>query len=538
MDRRQFLVLGATGVASAGCSQPKTQSPGGAAAAPQAFDLEEATFRDLGAALDSGKHTARSLAEAYLARIEQIDRRGPELRAVIEVNPDALALAEALDRERKEKGKRGPLHGLPILVKDNIDTGDRMLTTAGSLALAGAPATRDAFLVERLRAAGAVILGKTNLSEWANIRSSRSTSGWSARGGQTRNPYYLDRNPSGSSSGSGVAVSANLCAAAIGTETDGSIVSPSSINGIVGIKPTMGLVSRSGVIPIAHSQDTAGPMARCVADAAALLAAIAGDDPRDPATASSRGRVAGDSTQWLDPGGLRGARLGVLRQLSGGNDRIDRVFGAALDTLKALGAVLVDPVEIPTARQIGDAEMEILLTELKADLNVYLASRRGVPVKTLADVIAFNERSCDREMPYFGQEYFLKAEASGSLESDGYRSALEKAKRLSQREGIDAVMEKHRLDALIAPTDGLAWPTDWANGDHFTGSASTLPAVAGYPHITVPAGLAFGLPVGLSFFGKAWSEPALIRFAYSFEQAARARSRPAFHPPGTPLPAG
>jgi amidase len=420
-------------------------------------------------------------------------------------------------------------------VKDNIDTGDRMLTTAGSLALAGSPAPRDAFLVERLRAAGAVLLGKTNLSEWANIRSSRSTSGWSARGGQTRNPYHLDRNPSGSSSGSGVAVAANLCAAAVGTETDGSIVSPASINGIVGIKPTLGLISRSGVIPIAHSQDTAGPMARCVADAAALLSAMTGVDPRDTTTSLSQGHIEAEYTKFLDPNGLRGARLGVVRQYFGFNDRVDRVMAAALDVLKQLGAVLIDTVELPGHKQYGDAETDVLLTELKADLAAYLATRKDAPVKTLADVIAWNEKNSAQEMPYFAQELFVKAQAKGSLEDETYRAALEKTKRLSQVEGIDAAIDKHRLDALIAPTDGIAWPTDWANGDHFTGSASSVPAMAGYPHITVPAGFAFGLPVGLSFFGKAWTEPALIRFAYAFERATKARKPPTFRAPGTPL---
>lgn len=545
MDRRQFLhagaAIGATAAAT-GCARPDLHAmshsgsdAGGDATRP--FDLEEATLHDLAEGLRQGKHTARSIAEAYLARIDVIDRRGPELRAVIEVNPDALAIADALDRERKEKGPRGPLHGVSILVKDNIDTGDRMLTTAGSLALAGAPAPRDAFLVERLRATGAVILGKTNLSEWANIRSSRSTSGWSARGGQTKNPYHLDRNPSGSSSGSAVAVAANLCAAAIGTETDGSIVSPASVNGVVGIKPTLGLVSRSGVVPIAHSQDTAGPMARCVADAAALLWAIAGADPRDPAAAPPPGFMETDVTKLLDKSALRGARLGVVRQHFGSNDRADCVVNAALDTLKALGAILVDPVELPGPAQIGDAEIEVLLTELKADLRAYLAGRAGVPVKTLADVIAWNDANSAKEMPYFGQELFLRAQAKGSTDSAPYRAALEATKRLSRAEGIDAALEKHRVDALIAPTEGLAWPTDWANGDHVTVTTSSIPAMAGYPHITVPAGFAFGLPVGLSFFGKAWSEPLLIRLAYAFEQAAKARKPPAFLAHGTPLPA-
>jgi amidase len=537
MDRRQLLKIGAAaGVTLTGCSQPQPATQSGAVKVRRAFDLEEATLRDLAARQASGEHTARSLAEAYLARIEEVDRRGPELRAVIEVNPDALSIADELDKERKAKGPRGLLHGAPILVKDNIDTGDRTLTSAGSLALTESPAPRDAFLIERLRAAGAVILGKTNLSEWANIRSSRSTSGWSARGGQTKNPYRLDRNPSGSSSGSGVSVSANLCAAAIGTETDGSIVSPASINGIVGIKPTLGLVSRSGVVPIAHSQDTAGPMARCVADAAALLSALTGVDPRDPATAPSQGHIAPDYTKFLDPNGLRGARLGVLRQYFGVNDRVDRVLEAALEALRKLGATLIEPVDLPRSRALNEAETEVLLTELKADLGAYLAARGSTTVKTLADVIAFNERSRDKEMPYFGQELFEKAQGKGSLDDATYRAALEMTKRMSQKEGIDAAIEKHRLDALVAPTDGLAWPTDYANGDHFTGSASTPPAMAGYPHITVPAGFVFGLPVGLSFIGKAWSEPALIRLAYSFEQATKSRKVPAFLAPGSPMP--
>jgi amidase len=511
------------------CRRASAHAPPAAGVAP--FELDELSIAELAEAMRSGKHTARSIAEKYLARIEAIDRNGPALRSVIEVNPDALDIAEALDRERRERGPRGPLHGIPILLKDNIDTRDRMSTTAGSLALVGAKPPADAFLVGRLRAAGAVLLGKTNLSEWANIRSSRSTSGWSGRGGLTRNPHALDRNPSGSSSGSGVAVAASLCAAAVGTETDGSIVSPSSVNGIVGLKPTVGLVSRTGVIPISRSQDTAGPMARTVRDAAILLGALVGEDAEDGATAASRGKAAAEYTQYLDPQGLVGARIGVVRRSCGFLEAVDRVMGEALDAMKRQGATLVDPANVDSVRQLGDAELSVLLHELKADLNAYLARLGpGAPVRSLEEVIAFNERHAQTEMPYFGQDLLIKAQAKGSLETKDYIDALGKARHLLREEGIDLVMERDKLDALVAPTEGPAWLTDLVTGDHFLGSSSTLAAVAGYPSITVPAGFVWGLPVGISFFGRAWSEPVLLRLAHAFEQATRARRAPRFLP--------
>jgi amidase len=495
------------------------------------FELDEITIGELQQAMESGRLTARAIARKYLARIEAIDRRGPALRSVIEVNPDALSIAAALDKERKAKGPRGPLHGIPVLIKDNIDTADRMATTAGSLALVGARPPADAFLVRRLREAGAVILGKTNLSEWANIRSTRSTSGWSGRGGLTRNPYALDRNPSGSSSGSGAAVAANLCAAAVGTETDGSIVSPSSANGIVGIKPTVGLVSRTGVIPISHSQDTPGPMARSVTDAAILLGALVGVDPEDGATAGSRGHSFTDYTRSLDPRGLRGAKIGVVRKYFGFHDGVDALIAEALAAMKRAGAVLVDPAEIETAGKFDQSEETVLLYELKADMKAYLTRLGpGAPMRSLKDLIAFNEQHKAREMPYFGQDFFLRAEEKGPLASQEYLDALEQNHRLARREGIDAVMDRLQLDALVAPTMGPAWLTDLIGGDHGLGGSSNAAAVAGYPSITVPAGFVFGLPVGISFFGRAWSEPVLIRLAYAFEQAAPFRKPPRFLP--------
>jgi amidase len=495
------------------------------------FELEETTIADLQHAMASGRLTAHAIAEQYLARIEAVDKQGPTVNSVIELNPDALAIADALDRERKDKGARGPLHGIPILIKDNIDTADRMKTTAGSLALADAIAPRDAFLVERLRAAGAVILGKTNLSEWANFRADRSTSGWSGRGGQTRHPYALDRNPCGSSSGSGAAVAANFCTAAIGTETDGSIVCPSGICGIVGIKPTVGLISRAGVIPISASQDTAGPMARTVADAAALLTALLGVDPRDSATNATRAHVKPntDYTKFLDAGGLKGARIGVARKSFGVPPPTERVFKAAIDEMKSQGAVIVDPADIPTAGKFDRAEMQVLLYEFKAGLNAYLAScAPNIQTRTLQALIEFNDKNKDREMPFFGQELFINAQKKGSLKSQEYRKARQDCLRLSRTMGIDAVMTTHRLDAIVAPTNGPAWLTDLVNGDRFTGGSSTPAAVAGYPSITVPIGELHGLPIGLSFIGRAWSESTLIKLAYALEQATKARKSPKF----------
>ncbi len=491
--------------------------------------MEEMTIAELQRQMGTGELTARALTELYLERIEAVDKRGPAVNAVIELNPDALAIADALDAERRARGPRSPLHGIPLLLKDNIDTADRMMTTAGSLALAGSIAAEDSFVAHQLRQAGAVILGKANLSEWANFRSTHSTSGWSSRGGQTRNPYALDRNPSGSSSGSAVAVAANLCAVAVGTETDGSIVSPAQANSLVGIKPTVGLVSRSGIIPIAHSQDTAGPMARSVADAAILLGALTGVDPRDPATEASRGRSFRDYTPFLDPHGLRGARIGVARNLSGFSERVDGILESCLEAMVREGAEIVDPANVENARELEKTELEVLLYEFKADLNRYLA-RLGpqAPVHSLREVIAFNERNRERAMPYFGQELLLQAEEKGPLSDKAYLEALETNQRLARVEGIDATLRQHRLDAIVAPSGGPAWLIDWVNGDHYTGGNSSPAAVAGYPSITVPAGYIFGLPVGISFIAGAYQEPMLIRLAFAFEQAVPVRRPPRF----------
>ena len=541
LSRRAFLrasgVAGALAVTESACAEgvavptsARQETPAGR----DDFPLAEATITDLQEGLASGEWTTRSLAEAYLSRIEEIDGRGPTLRSVLETNPDALAIADRLDRERREGRLHGPLHGVPVLLKDNIDTADRMTTTAGSLALAGWIPAEDSAVAARLREAGALLLGKANLSEWANFRSTRSSSGWSGRGGQCRNPYVLDRNPCGSSSGSGAAVSANLAAAAIGTETDGSIVCPSSANGIVGIKPTVGLVSRAGIIPISHTQDTAGPMARTVRDAAVVLGVLAGADPRDPASADSELRGLADYTPFLDAGGLRDARIGVARQFLGFHDGVDRLVDEAIDAMRAAGAVIVDPVVLGAGVGRGAlqmAETEVLFYEFKAGLNAYLAARGpGAEVRSLAELIAFNERNAETEMSYFGQERFIAAEAKGPLSEPGYLAALAASRRLSRAEGIDRTMDEQRLDAIVGPTGGPAWVTDLVNGDHFGGSSSGYPAAAGYPNVTVPAGAVHGLPVGLSFFGRAWSEPTLIRIAYAFEQATQARFAPAFRP--------
>jgi amidase len=500
-----------------------------------AFDLQDATIADLQQRMTSGQDTARSLVEKYLTRIEAIDRQGPALHSVIEINPDALAIADRLDAERRSTGARGPLHGIPILIKDNIATADRMMTTAGSLALSGSIPPKDAFIVARLREAGAIVLGKTNLSEWANFRSTHSSSGWSGRGGQTKNPYALDRNPSGSSSGSGAAVAASLCAVAIGSETDGSIVSPSSNNAIVGVKPTVGLLSRSGIVPIAHSQDTAGPMARTVADAVVVLGAMAGSDPADAATTTNTAKGLRDYSASLDINGLKGARIGVVRnRLFGYSAAADQIAGAAIAEMKTHGAVIVDPANIPTLGKFDDSEFDVLLYEFKADLNKYLAwLGPAAPVHSLREVIAFNEAHKDQELAYFGQEILAMAEKKGPLTSAKYRQELAKDRRMSRTLGIDAVMTKYALDALVAPTGGPAWLIDLVNGDGGTASApgpSTVAAVAGYPHITVPAGYVRGLPVGISFFGRAWSEPTLITLAYAYEQATKHRRPPAFAP--------
>lgn len=540
--RRVFLrtsLLGSAAIATAAAKPLAVRGAGGDGPSNSvlysgdvpAFELDEVTISDLQDAMKSGKMTSRSITEKYLARIDQIDKQGPALNAIIELNPDALSIADAMDAERKSKGPRGALHGVPILVKDNIDTADKMMTTAGSLALLGSKAPKDSTVAQKLRDAGAVILGKTNLSEWANIRSNHSTSGWSGRGGQTKNPYALDRNPCGSSSGSGAAVSANLAAAAIGTETDGSIVCPSSTCGIAGIKPTVGLVSRAGIIPISHTQDTAGPMCRTLRDAAILLGALTGMDSADSATAESREHSYTDYTQFLKEDGLKGARIGIVRRTFGFSEDVDKVMDAALETMKKQGAILVDPATIESAGKFGESEFTIFLYELKADLNAYLAKLGpNAPVKTLKDIIEFNEKNSSKEMPYFGQDTFLKSDEKGPLTTQEYLDAVAKARDLARKEGIDATMDKNNLDALVGPTGGPAWLTDHINGDSFGGGSSSTAAVAGYPNITVPAGFVHGLPVGISFFGRAWSEPVLLRVAYAFEQATKARKAPGFAP--------
>jgi amidase len=474
-----------------------------------------------------GSLDSRQLTTIFLDRIARIDQAGPTLRSVIESNPDARELAIQLDGARSRRSAHDLLYGVPVLLKDNVDTGDHMLTTAGSLALTGAPSPRDAGLVQRLRKAGALILGKTNLSEWANFRSSHASSGWSGRGGQTRNPYVLDRNPCGSSAGSAAAVAAGLSTVAIGTETDGSIICPASMNGIVGIKPTLGLVSRAGIVPISHNQDTAGPMARDVGDAAALLSVIAGSDPRDPATVDAD-RHATDYTRFLDPNGLKGKRIGVVRELAGADPNADRVLDEAIATMKSQGAIIIDPVTIPHLDELGPLETTVLLTDFKHDINAYLATRTGLTVKTLNDLIAFNDAHADTEMPWFGQDLFVQAQAAGSLTDPSYTAALSKVKRLAGPLGIDAALKAQHLDALLAPSVGPAFMTDPVDGDHVAGGASQPAAVAGYPSITVPAGSAHGLPVGIVLFGAKWSEPTLISIAYAFEQHARAWQPPRF----------
>lgn len=538
ITRRTFLRSSAAAGAMAGVG-PLACSPPPAQATVQVqtgdFPLEELGVAALGTAMAAGEWTSRQVVDAYLQRIDQMNEAGPALRAIIEVNPEASAQADQLDRERRSGMIRGPLHGVPVVLKDNIDTADQMTTTAGSLALQGWLAPRDAGLVERLRAGGALILAKANLSEWANFRSTRSSSGWSGRGGQCRNPYVLDRNPCGSSSGSGVVVSANLSMLAVGTETDGSIVCPASANGVVGVKPTVGLVSRSGVIPISESQDTAGPMARTVADAAVLLGVLAGVDPRDPATEEAGDRGLADYTGFLDADGARGMRIGVARRFLGFHEEVDRVVESAIAVLRDLGAVVVDPVDLGatggSGMSLGAAETEVLLFEFKTGLNAYLSARPlEAEVRSLTELIAFNQRHADEEMPYFGQERLLEAEARGPQSDPRYLTALATARRLARDEGIDRTMDEHRLDAILGATGGPAWTTDLVNGDHFGGSSSVYPAVAGYPNISVPAGAVHGLPVGVSFFGRAWSEPLLIRIAYGFEQATRARRVPELRP--------
>ena len=537
LTRRDFLRAGAVAAAATAIDGTRGELPAASpvlrphATTQATFELDEATIASLQEGMRSGRYTSRSITELYLGRIDAIDRAGPTINSVIERNPDAIRTAEERDAERRSGHVRGLLHGIPVLIKDNIETADRMRTSAGSLALAESIAARDAFIVTRLREAGAVLLGKTNLSEWANFRSTHSTSGWSARGGQTRNPYVLDRNPCGSSSGTGAAISANLATVGVGTETDGSIVCPSSACGLVGIKPTVGLVSRSGIVPIAHSQDTAGPMTRTVGDAAALLAVLSGVDARDAATSTARTYIVDDYSRSLDAGALRGARIGVARNFFGFNDAVDRVMDEAIAAVKSAGATIVDAANITTASQLGDPEFDVLLYEFKADLNTYLASLGSAAAhKDLAALIAFNEQNRDREMPYFGQEIFVRAQAKGPLTSAPYRTARAKCLRLSRTEGIDATLAKHRVTALIAPTGGPAWPIDLLNGDHYTGGSSTPSAVSGYPSVTVPAGYVHGLPVGMSFIGPRWSDARLIALAYAFEQVTKVRRAPRFEP--------
>jgi len=522
-------VLGAAGVGTV--TGNDTQAAAGRSGAPKVkpFELQELTVAELQQGMASGRFTATGLVESYRRRIDEIDRHGPRIHSVIELNPDALAIAKELDRERKAKGPRGPLHGIPVLIKDNIDTHDRMMTTAGSLALMGSIAPRDAFIVERMRAAGVVILGKTNLSEWANFRGSKSISGWSGRGGLSRNPYITDRSTSGSSAGSGAAAAASLCAVAVGTETDGSIVSPASYCGLVGVKPTVGLVSRSGIIPISASQDTAGPMARTVADAAVLLGAMTGVDPRDPATTASAGRAATDYSRILEAKALRGARVGVARSSFKLNRRVDPVLESALDALRSEGAVLIDPVKLPSRQDFGDAEFQVMLYEFKAGLNSYFASLGpNAPVKLLEELIDFNDRNADRELRLFGQETLIDAQSKGSLSDPAYLEAKEKCVKWSK--DLAAVLESNQLDALIAPTTGPAHVLDLVVGDRGLGGSSTYAAVSGLPSVTVPCGDVSGLPVGLSFIGAAWQEARLLALAYSFEQATKARKPPRFLP--------
>ena len=516
-----FLCLGFASAAVAEPAKDRNANDG-----TRTILLEEQSIDELRHALEARKTTSEKLVRFYLARIEKIDRKGPTLKSVLALNPHALDDARALDAERKAGRIRGPLHGIPLLIKDNIETADPMATTAGSLALKDNVANRDAPLVARLRAAGAIVLGKTNLSEWANIRSSRSTSGWSAVGGLTKNPHALDRNACGSSSGSGAAAAAGLAAGAIGTETDGSITCPASINGIVGIKPTVGLVSRTHVVPISASQDTAGPMTRTVADTALLLTVMAGSDPQDPATKDADTRKS-DYTKALDAGALAGKRIGVLSFLKGYHDATDAAFARAVEALKQAGATIVE-IEKPEAMsEIDKNELPILLYELKAGLNAYLATTPAtVKTRTLADVIAFNAAT-PAELALFGQDLFEQAEKTEGLTAEPYTAIAAKTKQMAA-ESIDKMLGQNNLDALIAPTGGPAWTTDIVTGDHFLGAASTLPAVAGYPHITVPMGDAKGLPLGISFIGSAWSEAKLIALAYAFEQRTKARKPPRY----------
>lgn len=539
LDRRAFVgaslaagaaLLGAPAVAAASVTPVPQGSAVRAVGIPPSIDeFLDHSVADLSAMLKRGAINSRDLTQRFLTRIAQMDKTGVAINAVIELNPDALAIADQRDAERNAGMTVGPLHGIPVLIKDNIGSADKMRTSAGSLALANSTPAKDAFIVQRLRAAGAVLLGKTNLSEWANFRSTRSTSGWSGRGGQTRNPYVLDRNPCGSSSGTGAAIAATFATVGIGSETDGSIICPSAICGLVGIKPTVGLWGRSGIIPISASQDTAGPMARSVADAAALLGILTGVDPRDDATIASRGRSSTNYATFLDAAGLKGARIGVARGLAGFNDAVDARFNEAIAALRSAGATVIDPVKLTTAGKFDDAERIVLDYEFKAGLNAYLASLgKDAPVGTLAELIAWNEREKAREMPWFGQETFIRSQKCGPLTDKKYLDARAKCIRLTRTEGIDAVMQKHKLDAIIMPSNQPAWTTDLLNGDHFTGGSTSFAAVSGYPSVTVPMGLVGELPVGLSFMARAWEEGKLITLAYAFEQATKLRRAPKF----------
>jgi len=493
------------------------------------FELDEMTIAELQKGMNSGRFSAISITEKYLARIREIDQNGPVLNSVLELNPDALDIADQMDKERKKRGARGPLHGIPVIIKANINSGDKMATTAGSLALEGSIPSDDAFLVKQLRKGGAIILGKSNLSEWANFRSTRSSSGWSSQGGQTKNPYALDRNPCGSSSGSGAGVSANLCSVSVGTETNGSIVCPANANGIIGIKPTVGLVSRTGIIPISHNQDTAGPMARTVEDAAILLGVLSGSDFNDPKTLNRKGKRIRDYTPFLNKNGLIEARIGISRNYFGFHEKVDKLMENAISVLKEQGATVIDPANITTKGKYGDASFNVLLYEFKYGLNKYLrALGPQTRVKSLRDIIDFNHKNWKKTMLFFGQEILEMAEAKGSLNNADYKTALKKCQRLARTEGIDATLKTYKLDAIIAPTGGPAWKTDLITGDHFLGSSSSPAARSGYPNITVPAGFVFGLPVGISFFSGPFQESKLISLAYAFEQATKHRQKPRF----------
>ncbi|NOR74081.1 MAG: amidase [Draconibacterium sp.] len=528
MKRRNFFkttVLSGTTLAITGIAGCSTETNQNKKFVLSDFELNEITVDKLQQKMKSGELTSVNICKKYLARIEEID---PLLKSVIELNSDALEIAEALDIERSSGKIRGPLHGIPILFKDNIDTGDKMQTTAGSMALEGNIAPKDAFIIKKMRDAGAVILGKTNLSEWANFRSTNSSSGWSGRGGQVRNPFCLDRSPCGSSAGTGAAVSANLCAIGIGTETNGSIVCPSGINGVVGIKPTLGMWSRHGIIPIAHSQDTAGPMARTVKDAAILLGALAEFDSNDAETHIEKGEIFADYTQFLNLDGLKGKRIGIASQMIPSNRKVKEVFEKAIEAMKTAGGEIINSVEFEHNRKWGKPSYQVLLYEFKADLNKYLQEHPNASVKSMAEIIEFNKNNADREMPWFDQEIFDLAQEKGDLNTEEYLEALKNSKLFAGKEGIDAVMNEHNLDAIIAQTNGPAWNIDWVNGDHFSGGSSSPAAISGYPNITVPMGFVEGLPVGISFFGKAWSEPKLLEIAYAFEQTTKHRKAPEF----------